>query len=285
LKEAATSNIANALRQGATVIGGVAYLFVVSWKLTLIMLLIVPAVAVCARLYGRFAKKLSKETRTALAEASEVAEESMVRIHTCCLLNAAGFIRCYGLQSNLRTVRSFAHEAAQEASYDVKINETQRLGVRSAIASGAFAGGMMAATSLSFVAIIAFGGSLVLAGEISSGVLTSFLLYALTIGSSLAGLAGLFGSVMSAVGANDRVFQILDRQPLVPLDGVSVLFGVAELTHLVPLQKGRLFLIFTAMSNSRMFLLRKFVHRGFDIYNRCITRYPAGTLHGLIRLS
>ena len=53
LKDAATSNISMALRWGATVIGGTAYLFFVSWKLTLVMLIIVPAVAVSARLYGK----------------------------------------------------------------------------------------------------------------------------------------------------------------------------------------------------------------------------------------
>lgn len=63
------------------------------------------------------------------------------------------------------------------------------------------------------------GGTLVLTGELTSGTLTTFLLYALSIGGSLAGLAGLFGSVMSAMGASERVFQVLDRQPWIPRAG------------------------------------------------------------------
>lgn len=119
-----------------------------------------------------------------------------------------------------------------------------------------------------FVAIVWYGGSLVISGEITSGTLTSFLLYSLTIGGALAGLAvrgwvGLgvvgvhcqhpltlcftlptAGSLWlhdasryssqrycrccwlmlthlppSPVGANDRVFQLMDRKPHVPVKG------------------------------------------------------------------
>lgn len=133
LKEAATSNVSMALRWGATVLGGTAYLFFVSWKLTLVMLTVVPAVAVTARLYGKYVKQLSKETRAALAEATEVAEESMAA---------------------LRTVRAFANEPRQEAAYGAKVQRTLTLGIRAALAGGVFNGGTTGVTSLAFIAIV-----------------------------------------------------------------------------------------------------------------------------------
>lgn len=136
LKEAATSNISQALRWAATVIGGIAYLFAVSWKLTLVMLAIVPAVGIGARLYGRYVKRLSKDARQALAEASEVAEETL---------------------SNIRTVRSFANEARQEQLYQTKIAETLRLGIATSVAGGLFNGATTAITSLAFIAIVYYG--------------------------------------------------------------------------------------------------------------------------------
>ena len=136
LKEAATSNVSMALRWGATVVGGTVYLFFVSWKLTLVMLTIVPAVAVTARLYGKYVKQLSKETRAALAEATEVAEESMAA---------------------LRTVRAFANEPRQEAAYGAKVERTRALGVRAALAGGVFTGGTTGVTSLAFIAIVRLG--------------------------------------------------------------------------------------------------------------------------------
>ena len=197
LRDAATVNLSMALRQVVTVVGGVAYLAVVSWKLTAVMLVIVPGVAVAARLYGRYAKALSKEARGALAEAAQVADESL---------------------GAMRTVRSFAAEARVAAAFNAKVAETLRLGVRSSLAYGAFNGGTTALTSLAFIVMVYYGGTLVLSGELSSGVLTSFLLYSLTIGGALASLAGLYGTTMAAIGANDRVFHVLDRVPLVPRD-------------------------------------------------------------------
>jgi len=195
LKEAATSNISLALKWAATVAGGITYLFAVSWKLSLLMLVVVPPVGILTRVYSKRVKGLSKQARQSLAEASEVAEESI---------------------SNVRTVRSFAREERQEELFGAKIAETLQRGVQVAVYSSLFSGATSGIISLAFIAIVWYGGSLVLAGEISGGVLTSFLLYALTIGGALAGIAGLFGSMSAALGASERVYQLLDRLPLVP---------------------------------------------------------------------
>lgn len=96
LKNAATTNVSMGLRWVATIIGGIIYLFVISWKLTLVMLSVVPLVAVTGRYYGTYVKSLSKKTQDALAQATEVAEESI---------------------GNVRTVRSFAKEGYQASLY------------------------------------------------------------------------------------------------------------------------------------------------------------------------
>jgi ABC-type multidrug transport system fused ATPase/permease subunit len=195
LREAATSHVSTALKSLAIIVGGLAYLFSVSWRLTLVMLAIVPAVAVAARFYGRFTKTLAKDVRHALAEASATAEETI---------------------GNIRTVRSFAMEARQEGAFGEKVETTLRLGIRASMASAAFAATTEAVTLLAFIVLLYYGGGLVLQGGLSAGALTSFLLYAVRLGAAIAGLAGLFGNVMSAVGATDRVFKLLDRIPCVP---------------------------------------------------------------------
>ena len=93
LKQSVTSNISMGLRWSATVIGGVLFLFFMSWKLTLVMITVVPAVAWGAVYYGRYVRGLAKRTRRALAKATEVATESI---------------------SSVRTVRSFAREEKRE---------------------------------------------------------------------------------------------------------------------------------------------------------------------------
>ena len=50
-------------------------------------------------------------------------------------------------------------------------------------------------------------------GEISIGVLTAFLLYTIYIAIALGGLSSLFSTLMTAVGASERMFEILDQRP------------------------------------------------------------------------
>ena len=58
-----------------------------------------------------------------------------------------------------------------------------------------------------------YGGKLVLHDELSPGKLTSFVLYTITVSFALGGLSELVGDFMKAVGASERVFQLIDRQP------------------------------------------------------------------------
>ena len=198
LKDTVTTNISIFLRSTATVLGGVAYLLVLNWRLALVLLAIVPLTAIGASVYGRYVRGLSKDTRKALASATEVAEESIGAV---------------------RTVRAFANEPRQQAQYAVKIEESLQLGIKTAYAYGLFSGGMQGFTTLAFTGIVWYGGHLVLNGQLTVGTLTSFLLYALQIGGSLGMLASLFGNLMQAVGANDRVFQLLDRTPRIAVSG------------------------------------------------------------------
>lgn len=69
------------------------------------------------------------------------------------------------------------------------------------------------------ILVLWYGATLVLNGEMTPGVLLSFVLYTITVGFALAGLSGLFGSMLKAVGANERVFALLEREPEIRLTG------------------------------------------------------------------
>lgn len=77
------------------------------------MLSVVPAVALTAVAYARFVKKLSKGYQNALAEGSDVAQETL---------------------SSIRTVRSFGREEVENDRYAGKVNATFKIGVKKAIA-------------------------------------------------------------------------------------------------------------------------------------------------------
>jgi ABC-type multidrug transport system fused ATPase/permease subunit len=76
-----------------------------------------------------------------------------------------------------------------------------------------------------------YGATLVIAGELSVGVLLSYTLYTITVGVAFGGLSGLFASIMQALGACDRVFELLDRVPALALHGGRSLSSAAFHGH------------------------------------------------------
>jgi subfamily B ATP-binding cassette protein MsbA len=65
------------------------------------------------------------------------------------------------------------------------------------------------------VAVLWQGGLLVLEGQLTAGALVKFLLYAITVAAAVGALASLYGSYQEAVGAAQRVFELLDMKPTV----------------------------------------------------------------------
>merc|ERR1719384_2772522 len=82
LKSACTTQIAQTLQAVIQVIISVGYVFYLSWKLTLIVLSVLPIVVVVGRFYGQYYRKQSKINQDRLAEATTVAQESIALIRT-----------------------------------------------------------------------------------------------------------------------------------------------------------------------------------------------------------
>ncbi|XP_010937747.1 ABC transporter B family member 25 [Elaeis guineensis] len=204
IKNAATTNLSEALRNIATTVIGLCFMFSTSWKLTLLAFVIVPAISVAVRKFGRFLRELSHKTQAAAAVASSIAEESFGAI---------------------RTVRSFAQEDYEISRYSEKVDETLKLGLKQAKVVGLFSGGLNAASTLSVVTVVIYGANLTITGSMTTGALTSFILYSLTVGSSVSSLSGLYTTMMKAAGASRRVFQLLDRVSSMPKSGDTCPLG------------------------------------------------------------
>jgi ATP-binding cassette subfamily B protein len=67
-------------------------------------------------------------------------------------------------------------------------------------------------------AVLWYGGRLVIAGELSVGNLTSFIIYTLTVAFGLGGLAEVYADLMRASGAAARVFELIERAPAIAND-------------------------------------------------------------------
>jgi len=198
LKTACTTNIAQTLQSIVQVIISVCYVFFLSWKLTLIVLSVLPVVVVAGRFYGQYYRKQSKINQDRLAEATTVAQESIALI---------------------RTVKSFSQEPHQQKMYDVAILATYKQGVKMALATGAFMAFFSILANVGIGAVVWYGASQVMNGHMNPGDLATYVLLTIQIGFSFGAFVNLYSTVMKALGASERVFQLIDRESAIPSEG------------------------------------------------------------------
>lgn len=191
LQNAVSVNVSMGLRNLAAAIGGLALMIHTSPKLALSMLLVIPPVVLGATVFGKKIRMFSRRAQDNLAEASVVAEETI---------------------SGIRTVRSFAQERFEQNRYDRNLT-VSLLSVRDKVKQISIF--MMLASLVGYSAIsgvIWYGGRQVIAAELSIGDLTQFLIYLMIVAFSVGSLGSLWGDFMSAVGAGNRIFEIMDRK-------------------------------------------------------------------------
>ena len=202
LQNAVSVNISMALRNAATIVGGVALLFYTSPMLTAVMLCVVPPIALGAVYWGRKLRRLAREAQDALAGASSVAEETL---------------------AGIRTVRSFVAEAAEAARYGEAIERAYELQAKRIRVAALFMSSVTAAGFAVVTLVLWYGGRMVLAGDMSVGGLTSFLVYTMLVAFSMGALTDLYADLTKASGAAERIFELLDRRPAMPHAGGETL--------------------------------------------------------------
>jgi ATP-binding cassette, subfamily B, bacterial MsbA len=186
--------ISESSRQVLFLVGGIALLTITHPRLTLTTLAAVPLVVGSAFFFGRRLRRASTGLQDRIAESMGMADEAF---------------------SQIRTVQSFVREAEETRRYH---------GLLSGVVTAAVQRAKMRAMLFGVVGFVAFaavvgvlwqGGRLVLEGVLTPGALVSFLLYAITVAAAVGSLASLFGSYQEAIGAAQRVFELLDMRATV----------------------------------------------------------------------
>jgi len=192
IQDTLTTTIAEFLRQFILIIGGIILLATESFKLTLLMLSVVPLVAIAAVVFGRFIRKYSKKVQDQVAESQVIVEETM---------------------QGISIVKAFANEWYEIARYKGKISEVVKLAIKGGKYHGYFASFIIFCLFGAIVAVVWYGVRLSIAGEMSVGQLISFVLYSTFVGASFGGIAELYAQIQKAIGATERVFELLDESP------------------------------------------------------------------------
>ncbi|THW65724.1 hypothetical protein D6C78_00674 [Aureobasidium pullulans] len=197
-----TQNVSDGLRSLVSAVAGFGLMGYVSLKLTGILALMFPPVAIGAFFYGRTIRTLSRRIQRNLGTLTKIAEERL---------------------GNVRTSQAFAGEQQEVHRYNTQVRKIFELGKKEALISAVFFSSSGFMGNMTFLALLYFGGGMVKTGAISVGDLSSFLMYTAYAGSSLFGLSGFYSELMKGVGAASRLFELQDREPTIsPTKGEPV---------------------------------------------------------------
>jgi len=192
VRSAVTQALADLLTQSLSLVGSVALMVVLNWRLSLIIFLVVPVVTIIAIYFGRKIRSLSRNIQDRLADTTAIAEEAL---------------------SAIRLVKSFARSGYEVERYNDAVEELFEESRVRVLVSATFSSlvGLLFFSALT--AIFWYGGTEVLAGRLTTGDLVAFIFYAFNIARSVGGMSRLYSTFNSAAGATERLFGLLDTEP------------------------------------------------------------------------
>ena len=169
-------------------------LLVLEPALLVLVLVLAPALLVVAVVASRPLRRLSMRVQDAIATSTTTAEEAL---------------------AGIRVVKVFGREDWERRHYAQEVDEVVGTGIRLVTWRAGF-GAVMTFLGFGALAVILwYTGQQVIAGTLSLGALTAFLLYGAAIGGSLGSLASQYGRFQEGAGAIARVFELIDERPTI----------------------------------------------------------------------
>ncbi len=208
MQSAIVDNLIELVTESSILIGSLAMMVYLDWKLSLLTLMTIPLVGFAMKVFGRKLKSSSTVIQERVAEITSLLQESI---------------------SAIRVVKSFVRE-----SYEIKRFEEQNWRNFQAAMKNVKLSSLLTPT-VEFLAAIAvtfivwFGGYEVVNGVITAGELVAFLTYAVNLANPVKRLSRVYAAIQKAMAAADRVFNIMDLEekitdvpgakPLPPIKG------------------------------------------------------------------
>jgi len=191
LQQVLSVYLAEFLRQVVTLVGGIAWILFTSPQLTLFMLAVFPPVVLITVVFGRFIRKHSKRTQDDLADTNVLVEESL---------------------HNISVVKSFTNEIFELGRYRQALKKVVANALKADLYRGLFISFIIFALFGTIILVIWYGAGMVQDGDLKIGHLFSFILFMVFIGGSLGGLPDVYSQILKAVGATERLKEILDEE-------------------------------------------------------------------------
>ncbi|CAM4656067.1 unnamed protein product [Lepidochelys olivacea] len=186
------------LRSLVKALGIYYFMFSLSWHLTLLTLFETPITIVAEKIYNVYYEALLKDVQHSMARSGEVVREVI---------------------SSVETVHSFATEQEESRRYDTALADTHQLKNRRDLVRALYLLFQRLMQLAMQVLILYYGHQQIQDELMTKGNLLAFILYQMNVGNYVQTLVYMYGDLLSNVGAAEKVFEYLDREPAVRTDG------------------------------------------------------------------
>jgi len=195
LHDSITGTLADLLSQIFVIIGGITFMMITSFKLTIFTLAIVPAMALLAYFTGRAIRRFSKKAQSFVAESNTIVEETL---------------------QGIQNVKAFTNESFESKRYREKTELVARTGIKGGKyqASMSFIG---MGIFMSMALVIWRGAVMISNGLMEAGELFSFVVYSGFIAGNIAGMAGVYTRLQKTIGAAENLLLLFD-EPVEKID-------------------------------------------------------------------
>ncbi len=196
------SSASMAVRNLLLLVGGFVMLALTSGKLTLLVLLGVPAVVMPIILFGRRVRRLARASQERIGDVGAYLDEALHEI---------------------RTVQAYGHEEEDRHHFFTRVESAFNT-ARERIRQRALLVAAVMLLVFGAVGIILWiGGHDVVAGRLSPGQLSAFVFYAVIVAGAVGTISEVIGDVQRAAGATERLFELLAVQPEIDVPAAPVI--------------------------------------------------------------
>ena len=168
----------------------------ISWQITLLSLLLMPLFVVPARRMGKTMARLSRERAIYNATMNNQMTERF---------SAPG----------ATLVKLFGNPATESHEFAVRAARVRDIGVRSSMLQSMFMNSLTLMSALALALVYGLGGVLAIGGHLQAGAVVSLALLLTRLYAPLTALANARVEIASALVSFERVFEVLDLQPLI----------------------------------------------------------------------
>lgn len=175
-----------------TLIGGLAFLFYMNWRLCLLIVVLLPILVLVARIFGKRLKVLSTQIQDQTASVSTLIEEVI---------------------SGIRVVKSFVRTDREAGRFDLALRRLVAQAIQRANVLSAFIPTITLLTLIMAGSVLWYGGKQVIDESMTPGDLLAFVLFAGILIGPFGSAARIFSQIKEGQGAMQRVFELLDTTP------------------------------------------------------------------------